>query len=137
MKKKLSFLTIILSLIMLLSITVYADSNIGDNSKTAEEAVPMAQPWTNIMTTRGSVFVPATARVPGTTAYYIRLLQCSLNALGYSCGAADGIYGANTYNAIVAFQTKQKLNSIDGIAGADTWREIHKCLVLRDIVVTF
>lgn len=55
-----------------------------------------------------------------------RLLQERLNSLGYSCGKADGIFGAKTYNAVRAFQKACgfKSSEIDGIVGKQTWREL-------------
>lgn len=57
----------------------------------------------------------------------IRLVQTRLIILGYSCGkdGADGIYGENTYNAVVAFQKKNKDKNgkalkVDGIVGKNT-----------------
>lgn len=48
----------------------------------------------------------------------VQKLQSDLNALGFACGEADGIYGAKTCAAVRAFQRAQGL-SADGIAG---WR---------------
>ena len=50
----------------------------------------------------------------------VRALQVLLNAYGYSCGLADGAFGANTLAAVKKFQQKNKL-SADGIVGAKTW----------------
>lgn len=50
----------------------------------------------------------------------VRALQVLLNAYGFSCGAADGDFGANTLAAVKKFQTKNKL-SVDGCVGANTW----------------
>ncbi len=46
-------------------------------------------------------------------------LQQNLNALGYSAGEADGIYGGNTANAVKAFQRDNGLTA-DGIVGPAT-----------------
>ena len=43
-------------------------------------------------------------------------LQAALNALGYDCGAADGIFGVKTEMAVRAFQQENGL-AVDGIAG--------------------
>ena len=53
----------------------------------------------------------------------VRALQVLLNAYGYSCGLADGIFGKNTETAVKKFQTKNKL-SVDGCVGAQTWRSL-------------
>ena len=49
----------------------------------------------------------------------VRALQEMLNALGFSCGKIDGIFGANTEAAVKAFQAVNALKS-DGIAGEQT-----------------
>lgn len=46
-------------------------------------------------------------------------LQLMLNAKGYSCGTADGIFGTNTETAVKNFQRAKGL-SVDGIVGNDT-----------------
>ena len=46
-------------------------------------------------------------------------VQARLNKLGYNAGAADGIFGKRTYNAVVAFQRANGL-SVDGIVGKNT-----------------
>jgi peptidoglycan hydrolase-like protein with peptidoglycan-binding domain len=49
----------------------------------------------------------------------VRLLQTRLNELGFHCGSADGIFGAKTKAAVIAFQYAEGLQA-DGIAGAAT-----------------
>lgn len=49
----------------------------------------------------------------------VRQLQEALNALGYICGQADGIFGAATEKAVRAFQTAEGI-AADGIAGPVT-----------------
>lgn len=49
----------------------------------------------------------------------VRSLQSRLNALGYSCGAVDGIFGNRTRDAVRAFQRGAGLDD-DGIAGPKT-----------------
>lgn len=46
-------------------------------------------------------------------------LQDTLNNRGYWCGTADGIFGANTYNALINFQKDTGLTQ-DGTVGSDT-----------------
>ena len=50
----------------------------------------------------------------------VTTLQTELNAQGYACGEADGVFGQNTLNAVIAFQTAKGLTA-DGIVGAQTW----------------
>ena len=51
-------------------------------------------------------------------------LQQALNALGYDCGAADGIFGAKTEAAVRAFQQANRL-TVDGIAGKATQAALY------------
>lgn len=56
----------------------------------------------------------------GSTEEEVKTLQKKLNALGYDCGEADGVFGQNTLNAVIAFQTANGLTA-DGMVGAQTW----------------
>ena len=53
----------------------------------------------------------------------VRALQGALNALGFACGAADGIFGAFTEGAVKDFQANTGLGA-DGIVGLETVRAI-------------
>lgn len=53
----------------------------------------------------------------------VRVLQGILNALGYSCGIADGSFGSNTEAAVKKFQAANNLTA-DGCVGANTWAEL-------------
>jgi hypothetical protein len=50
----------------------------------------------------------------------VRQVQLCMNSLGYTTGATDGIYGTNTYKAIIEYQTAKGLTFIDGIVGSET-----------------
>ena len=50
----------------------------------------------------------------------VMTLQTELNAQGYNCGEVDGVFGQNTLNAVIAFQTAKGL-TVDGIVGVQTW----------------
>jgi N-acetylmuramoyl-L-alanine amidase len=53
-------------------------------------------------------------------------LQHRLAALHYfDVGAADGVFGQNTYHAVIAFQKVQRL-SRDGIVGPLTWAKLAR-----------
>ncbi len=54
-------------------------------------------------------------------------LQTALNAMGYDCGAADGIFGVKTEAAVRRFQRAQQL-AVDGVAGRMTWAAIERAL---------
>ena len=54
----------------------------------------------------------------------VKKLQEMLNALGYDCGTADGIFGAKTEIAVRSFQQENGL-AADGIAGKNTLSLIY------------
>lgn len=60
----------------------------------------------------------------GSTGADVTKLQQALNALGYDCGDADGIFGAATEAAVRAFQRDHEL-TVDGIAGKDTQAALY------------
>ena len=79
---------------------------------------------------------PAFAAREGQAVFLLRLgsrgsdvikLQTALNALGYDCGAADGIFGVKTEAAVRRFQRVQQL-AVDGVAGRMTWTAIERAL---------
>ena len=53
----------------------------------------------------------------------VRKLQELLNAKGYTCGNADGIFGSKTYAAVLEFQKANSLGA-DGIVGPLTWAKL-------------
>ena len=55
----------------------------------------------------------------------VKVLQTRLNAAGYNCGTADGIWGGKTDAAVRAFQKARGL-AVDGIVGPKTWAELMK-----------
>ena len=59
----------------------------------------------------------------GASGNITRWIQNKLNSLGYNCGAADGIFGQNTKNAVIAYQ-KAKGLGVDGIVGPRTWSKL-------------
>ena len=54
----------------------------------------------------------------------VKYLQQKLASFGYHVGGADGIFGVNTCNAVIEFQTDHKLHA-DGIVGVNTWAKIE------------
>ena len=68
----------------------------------------------------------------GQTSYYIKNVQMALNHLGYNAGVLDGKFGTNTLNAVIAFQTQNTLQKIDGKVGPETraklWELAHEYL---------
>lgn len=55
----------------------------------------------------------------------VKTVQRLLNAMGYSCGAVDGIFGAKTDKAVKSFQRKEGLTR-DGIVGKKSWNAMLK-----------
>lgn len=61
----------------------------------------------------------------GSKGNYVRLLQGRLIAKGYNI-QCDGDFGANTYEAVKAFQASVSTLEVDGIVGPKTWAELYK-----------
>jgi len=53
----------------------------------------------------------------------VRLAQWKLSEWGYLRGRVDGVYGAQTYRAVLAFQRRNGL-TVDGKVGPTTWRAL-------------
>lgn len=56
----------------------------------------------------------------GSSGSYVKQVQQKLKNWGYYTGAVDGVFGAKTKAAVIAFQKKNKLTA-DGIVGAKTF----------------
>lgn len=63
-------------------------------------------------------------RLPHFHGHDVTVLQQALNALGFVCGAVDGIFGAFTEHAVREFQRNAGLTA-DGIVGSNTVRTIN------------
>lgn len=63
-------------------------------------------------------------RLPHFHGHDVEVLQQALNALGFVCGAVDGIFGAFTEHAAREFQRNAGLTA-DGIVGSNTVRTIN------------
>ncbi len=59
---------------------------------------------------------------------YVLILQDALNALGYSTGTLDGVFGARTESALKAAQRAFGLTA-DGICGCQSWKNIASATV--------
>lgn len=61
----------------------------------------------------------------GMTGKEVKTAQILLNALGYSCGTADGVFGPKTAKAVAAAQAdmiaKGLCKSVDKVIGKKTW----------------
>lgn len=52
-------------------------------------------------------------------------LQYALYELGYYDGKIDGVYGSTTRDAVRAFQSRNKVTPVDGIAGSKTQQKLY------------
>ncbi len=71
------------------------------------------------------VVIPRKTIQRGSKGALVRELQERLNTLGYDSGAADGIFGTNTREAVLAFQRAQGIG-VDGIVGPVTWAALEQ-----------
>ena len=83
--------------------------------------------WTKNSSGRSSGTVTTVVNMPlirtGNRGDSVKELQAKLNALGYNCGAVDGIFGSKTYAAVVAFQKAMGIG-VDGVVGPETWGKL-------------
>lgn len=63
----------------------------------------------------------------GSTGSEVVTLQNDLNALGFTVGQADGIFGPKTEAEVEAFQTKHKLTA-NGVVNTATWNALNKAV---------
>jgi len=92
-----------------------ADGIVGLNTKNA------------IDTAISALNNPSLALKIGSSGDEVIQLQVNLTRLGYDTNGADGVFGQNTYDAVVAFQTAKGLTA-DGIVGAATKNAITEAL---------
>ena len=64
----------------------------------------------------------------GSRGAYVCIAQDNLNTLGYTTGGLDGVFGPQTYRAVVAYQKSVGL-AADGIVGCNTWRSLQESVV--------
>jgi len=65
----------------------------------------------------------------------VRELQETLNARGYDCGTADGVFGKKTEAAVKAFQAANGLTA-DGVVGRKTWAALETEQILYTVTCT-
>lgn len=72
-----------------------------------------------------TVTIELTTLRKGSKGAEVKTLQRLLTAIGYPCGAADGIFGSTTLSGVRAFQSAYKL-TVDGVVGKNTWTALLK-----------
>jgi peptidoglycan hydrolase-like protein with peptidoglycan-binding domain len=60
----------------------------------------------------------------------VLVAQDGLNTLGFRTGGLDGVFGAQTRNAVINYQRSRGLTA-DGIVGCNTWRSLQEDVVGR------
>ena len=107
---------------------------LGETAPAEPEVIPEAAPdqdqspsQTEQSTTGGGkkVMIELTTLRKNSKGEEVKTLQRLLTALGYPCGAVDGIFGNNTLAGVTAFQKGHSLTA-DGIVGKDTWTALLK-----------
>ena len=93
------------------------DGSISDRSWT-HWAIPIGLYTQSDIDNAGRLHAVANLK-RGSTGEAVRRLQERLNELGYSCGTADGVFGAKTEAAVRRFQADHGL-TVDGVAGMAT-----------------
>ena len=76
---------------------------------------------------------PTTRR--GSKGPYVCVAQDGLTTLGYNTGGLDGVFGANTQNAVRQYQASKGI-SVDGIIGPITWENLMADIVGRGASAT-
>lgn len=71
----------------------------------------------------GEAFTSAAVLRQGSTGAEVKEVQRRLKLWGYYKGSVDGVFGAGTKSAIVAFQKKNGLQA-DGVVGASTYKAL-------------
>lgn len=99
-------------------------------SRLSEDAIVGDETWSALV---DATFTPGDRmlylRLPHFHGHDVQVLQEALNALGFACGATDGIFGTYCERALGEFQRNAGLVA-DGIAGDET---IASILALRHV----
>jgi Putative peptidoglycan binding domain/L,D-transpeptidase catalytic domain len=93
------------------------------------QASPAGSAATQAADATGAAAARPTLR-QGSRGSAVTSLQRRLTALHYDLGTVDGVFGAETFHAVVAFQKVHNLGR-DGIVGPATWAKLDRPLTLR------
>ena len=120
--------------ILALIIAILAAAGVFSGSKAAVPPVTTTPPPTTTAQTTTAqtattppVQAPSETLSPGATGNQVKDLQRSLNALGYSVGKVDGVYGQATQTAVTQFQAANGLGQ-DGVVGPETLAKLQQKL---------
>lgn len=125
---------ILMAVLPLVITVVLAACGGGEEAPTSEPAAPppnteepaapteSASPPASRIDVRGD---PAIG--PGSTGDAVAELQRALAELGFDPGKPDGFYGAKTRKAVIAFQSKNRLQR-DGLVGPKTAKAINDAI---------
>jgi peptidoglycan hydrolase-like protein with peptidoglycan-binding domain len=89
--------------------------------------------WSALDVQRGSGQRPVLKR--GVSDMAVQVIQKMLAAHGFDPGAKDGIFGAKTERAVMAFQRAKGLEA-DGIVGPKTWTALSSQVISRPFPVS-
>lgn len=84
--------------------------------------------WSALDVQRGSGQRPVLKR--GVSDGVVQVVQKMLSAHGFDPGAKDGVFGAKTERAVMAFQRAKGLEA-DGIVGPKTWGALSSQVIAR------
>jgi peptidoglycan hydrolase-like protein with peptidoglycan-binding domain len=93
------------------------DGIVGNQTKSA---------ITSALSSKSSISTSTNLQM-GSTGDTVKQLQSNLTKLGFNTYGVDGVFGQNTYNAVVAFQSAKGLTQ-DGIVGSQTQSAISAAL---------
>jgi hypothetical protein len=101
----------------------YASALIGliEHYKLTSYDIPVATTPAQVKQT--PVTIPTSVLRINSRGNDVKILQTKLDAKGFNCGVADGIWGKNTDKAVRAFQKANHL-TVDGIVGPKTWGKL-------------
>jgi Putative peptidoglycan binding domain len=91
----------------------------GGGNKAANTPLPRQTAPTTTPSTTPTLAVPAATLKLGDNGNAVKELQRALRSLGLAVGTIDGVFGASTKRALMAFQTAHHL-SPDGVLGPAT-----------------
>lgn len=134
-RRRLALAGLVGGLLLILLIVALVEAG-GDDEAEPQISPPAAESGTTTTTTTTTTggqpqLIPGQATLaPGDSGPRVRRLQAALNTLGYDVGQPDGDYGAQTQEAVSAFQERQGLE-VDGVAGPQTIQAINQALQER------